>query len=162
MWWRYLWLNKLHSLCYTRLSTHASFLHTLYAAIHARLVLTHVRLMPVGKKTYKYNAPVLPCPFGCGLYCKSASGLTQHRNVCSLNPANRRASTPVSYPSTPRTPTASPSVVLPSPGPLFHTPQNHRGHNSRPHTPTSGSPRRNQWMVNGRGVRSRIHPLLDG
>jgi hypothetical protein len=141
----------------------------LYAAIHARLISTHVsfvRLMPVGKK-HKYNARVLPCPFKCGLYCKSASGLTQHRNVCSLNPANRRASTPSSYrtrtpTATPRTPTASPSVVLPSPGPLFHTPRNHHGRNSQPHTPPSGSPRRNQWMVNGRGVRSRIHPLLDG
>ena len=109
----------------------------------------------------KYIAPVLPCPFNCGLYCKSASGLTQHQNVCSLNPANRRASTPVSFLNTPRTPTASPPRFL-SPGRLSHTPQNRHGHNSQPHSPRSGSPRQHQWTVNERGVKSRNHPFLTG
>ena len=49
----------------------------------------------------KYNPRVLCCPFKCGLFCRSASGLTQHRNVCSLNPANRRAWTPPTRPVSP-------------------------------------------------------------
>ena len=100
----------------------------------------------------KYNPHVLCCPFKCGLFCRSASGLTQHRNVCSLNPANRRAWTPPTRP------------VSPSPGPAFptlDTPQMHHRNISQPHTPGM-SPHRYQWTVNGRGGRSRTHPLLNG
>jgi hypothetical protein len=111
----------------------------------------------------KYKGRVLPCPFKCGLFCRSASGLTQHRHACSLNPANRRASTPLPHPIASLTP--PPSATPPrfqSPAPLFFTPRNRRGHNSQPHTPRFGSPHRYQWTVNRRDVRSRIHPLLDG
>jgi hypothetical protein len=108
----------------------------------------------------KYNARVLRCPFKCGLFCRSASGLTQHRYACSLNPSNRRASTPILRLNTPP-PNTSP-LVFPSPGCLFHTPQNRHGPNSQPHTPISISPRRYQWTANGGGMRTRFHPLLDG
>jgi hypothetical protein len=108
----------------------------------------------------KYNARVLPCPFKCGLFCRSASGLTQHRYACSLNPSNRRASTPILRLNTPP-PNTSP-LVFPSPGCLFHTPQNRHGPNSQPHTPISISPRWYQWTANGGGMRTRFHPLLDG
>ena len=105
----------------------------------------------------KYNPRILRCPFKCGQFCKSASGLTQHRNSCSLNPANCRAWTPPSpmVPNAPQTPPTTPPV-FPSPGSLFHTPLAHR-----PHTPTT-SPHRLQWTVNGRGTKTRIHPILDG
>lgn len=113
----------------------------------------------------KYRASVLPCPFNCGLFCRSASGLTRHHRVCSLNPANQRASTPVQLPRTPQAsslPRLSPPET-PLVGPRFHTPlaADHPNH-SQPLTPTFGSPRRYQWTVNGRGARTRIHPLLNG
>lgn len=93
----------------------------------------------------KDNTHVLHCPFKCGLFCRSTSGLTQHRNICLLNPANHHAWTP---------PTGLAFLNL-------STPQSHYGHISQPHTPRM-SPHWYQWTINGRGVRSRTHPLLNG
>ena len=110
----------------------------------------------------KYNPRILPCPFKCGTLCRSASGLTQHRSVCSINPANRRASTPVQRLHTPITPTwTSPAFSSPLAGPRFQTPPP-AFRNNQPPTPTSGSPLRYQWVENGKGLRTRIHPLLNG
>ena len=106
-----------------------------------------------GQVKKKYNPWVLRCLFKCGLFCRSTSGLTQHRNLCLLNPANRRpAWTPPTGPVT-----LSPEPVFPR----LDTPQNHHGHISHPHTPGM-SLHWYQWTVNGRGVRSRAHPLLNG
>ena len=105
----------------------------------------------------KFNPRILCCPFKCGQFCKSASGLTQHRNSCSLNPANRRAWTPPSpmVPNAPQTPPTTP-MRFPSPGLGFHTPLAHQ-----PRAPTT-SPHRFQWTVNRRGTKTRIHPILNG
>ena len=116
---------------------------------------------PLRKLRCTFKARVIPCPFDCGLFCKSASGVTQHRHVCSLNPANRRATTPGPCPVAPQTPRASSPWRFPSPPRTissFRTPRRPRGC----HTPVHGSPRRYRWIEHGRGVRSRKHPLLDG
>ncbi|KAI9433539.1 hypothetical protein H4582DRAFT_2112842 [Lactarius indigo] len=106
------------------------------------------------KKRSSYHARVFPCPYKCGLYCRSAGGLTQHRTVCSNNPANRHASTP--SPDLTIEPPRTPTAPLTSPAP--QTPEN-LGRYSHPATP--GSVRRYQWTTNRRGVKSRIHPYLD-
>jgi hypothetical protein len=99
----------------------------------------------------KYHARVLPCPFKCGQFCKSASGLTQHRNACARNPAYRRAST-----RTPPPPT-TPPPCQPSVSPRSH------GHGTcHSRTSTSRSPRQHRQTVNRRSLKSRIHPFLDG
>jgi hypothetical protein len=102
----------------------------------------------------RYIPRILPCPFKCGLFCKSASGLTQHRNICSFNPANCHEWTPPSlHLNAPQTPPTTPLAF----GPICHTPPTRQLH-----TPGTVSPHCYQWSVNRRGTRSRIHPFLDG
>ena len=102
----------------------------------------------------KFRPRVFRCPYHCGMFCRSASGLTQHRTVCSLNPANSRLLSPIPPPSPPRTPPRGNS-----PNPVFRTP---RRRHSQPNTPQQGSPHRNRLIVSAGGVRTRTHPYLDG
>jgi hypothetical protein len=84
-------------------------------------------------KQMPYHACLFPCPYQCGLYCRSAAGLTQHRAVCAQNPANVQASestsgstTGISPPEIPppqtRTPTTH-AFTPPVTSPTSHTPE---------------------------------------
>jgi hypothetical protein len=119
------------------------------------------------RKRLSYNARVFPCPYNCNTYCRSAGGLTQHRAVCSRNPANCRAGTstpppdPTIWPPPNLTPpaTGGPSPpATPFAPPAPQTPRR----SSRPLSPGSGSPHQHQWTTSGRGVKTREHPYLNG
>jgi hypothetical protein len=114
------------------------------------------------KKRLSYNARVFPCPYKCNAYCHSASRLTQHRAACPRNPANCRATNPtIQPPQTPPATTSPPATPLAA-SPTPQTPD-HSQPNSRPHTPTAlVSPLRHQWTTNARGVRTWVHPYLNG
>ena len=125
-------------------------------------------------KHLPYNARVFPCPYKCNAYCRSASGLTQHCAACPRNPANRRAMNPTIRPPQTPPPVATSPTTSPLASPAPQTPDR-SGQNSRPRTPasvsrrprtpaTSVSPRRcrHQWTTNVRGVRTRVHPYLNG
>lgn len=89
--------------------------------------------------------------------CKSTSGLTRHKSTCRKNPRN------LYVPPTP---------ILRTPSPFrddgffglagVRTPENHGGIPDNFTTPVNHSPRRYQWTTNGRGMKTRVHPYLDG
>ena len=122
---------------------------------------------PAMRRRTSYNPRTFSCPYKCGTYCRSASGLTQHSASCFQNPANRRAGMstfpsnptiwlPQTPPATgaapPRTPSTSPAPQIPvNPSPL----------NSRPVTPTPVSPHRHHWITSARGIRTWVHPYLN-
>lgn len=113
-----------------------------------------------------YNPRTFPCPYKCGTYCRSASGLTQHSTACFRNPANCRAGAsnvlnPTIWPpqTPPPTGTGSPT---PSTPPALQLPDHSSPPNSRPVTPTPVSPHRHHWIRNARGVETRVHPYLNG
>ena len=116
------------------------------------------------KRRTSYNARTFSCPYKCGTYCHSASGLTQHSTHCFRNPANRRASFPLNPtiwpPQTPPPTSAGPPT--PSTSPPLPTPDHPSPLNSRPVTPIPASPHRHHWITNARGVRTRVHPYLNG
>ena len=116
------------------------------------------------KRQTSYNACMFSCPYKCGTYCHSASGLTQHSTHCFRNPANRRAGFPLNPtiwpPQTPPPTGAGPPT--PSTSPPLPTPDHPSPLNSRPVTPIPASPHRHHWITNARGVRTRVHPYLNG
>lgn len=116
----------------------------------------------------RYNPRTFPCPYKCNTYCHSASGLTQHSTACYRNPANRRASSstfplnPTIWP--PQTPPATGTgpPLTPSTPPTPQDPDHPSPLILRPATPTPASPRRTHWITNSRGVKTRVHPYLNG
>jgi len=106
-------------------------------------------------KRTAYKSRIFPCHHKCGFYGKTPAGVTRHKYTCAKNPQNcylpsENSSTNLEA-SPPRTP---------SPGPLGgdpHTPRN----SDRWETPQH-SPRRFHWTTDARGVRTHLHPHLNG
>ncbi|KAF8262344.1 hypothetical protein EI94DRAFT_1773205 [Lactarius quietus] len=110
-----------------------------------------------------HNSRVFACPHKCNLYCRTTGGLTQHRAKCRRNPTNCRANASRLSPTPPQTP-SPPSSPLANPfaSPAPQTPDN-TGRNSHPPTPSSASEQdQHQWTTNVNGVKTRVHPYLNG
>ena len=109
-----------------------------------------------------YKSRIFPCRYKCGFYGKTPAGVTQHGYSCAKNLQNHYSPLETRAPSShPHTPSPRPNTGnIRSPGEVPHTPH-HFNHGSNPTTPQQ-SPRRFQWTTNWRGIRTCIHPYLDG